>query len=82
VGHGGHVPSSNFFTGLKVPFFVMKSTLFAQANVAVNTKLTPKVQFLFGNFHVFFKVVKNLQFRYGMAGKSPRPSPTFPGKMF
>jgi hypothetical protein len=47
----------------------MKSALFVQANVAVNTKLTSKVPFLFGNFHVFFKnVVKNVQFRYGMAG--------------
>jgi hypothetical protein len=27
----------------KVPFFVMKSALFVQANVAVNTKLTSKV---------------------------------------
>jgi hypothetical protein len=26
-----------------VPFFVMKSALFVQANVAVNTKLTSKV---------------------------------------
>jgi hypothetical protein len=52
-GHGGHVPPPNFFKGLKVPFFVMKSALFVQANVAVNTKLTSKVPFLFGNFHVF-----------------------------
>ena len=33
----------NFFKGLKVPFFVIKSALFVQANVAVNTKLTSKV---------------------------------------
>jgi hypothetical protein len=31
----------------------MKSALFVQANVAVNTKLTSKVPFLFGNFQVF-----------------------------
>ena len=30
-----------------------KSALFVQANVAVNTKITPKVPFLFGNFDVF-----------------------------
>jgi hypothetical protein len=55
----------NFFKGLKVPFFVMKSALFVQANVAVNTKLTSKVPFLFGNFQVFKKnLVKNVQFRY------------------
>jgi hypothetical protein len=33
----------------------MKSALFVQANVAVNTKLTSKVPFLFGNFQVFLK---------------------------
>jgi hypothetical protein len=45
----------------------MKSALFVQANVAVNTKLTSKVPFLFGNFHVFKKnVVKNVQFRHGL----------------
>jgi hypothetical protein len=33
----------NFFKGSKVPFFVMKSALFVQANVAVNTILTSKV---------------------------------------
>jgi hypothetical protein len=38
-----------------VPFFVMKSALFVQANVTVNTKLTSKVPFLFGNFDVFKK---------------------------
>jgi hypothetical protein len=43
----------------------MKSALFVQANVAVNSKLTSKVPFLFGNFHVFLKnLVKNVQFRY------------------
>jgi hypothetical protein len=52
-----------------ISFFVMKSALFVQANVAVNTKLTSKVPFLFGNFQVFFKkLVKNVQFRYGMTG--------------
>jgi hypothetical protein len=34
---------------------MMKSALFVQANVAVNTKLTSKVPFLFGNFNVFKK---------------------------
>jgi hypothetical protein len=48
----------------------MKSALFVQANVAVNTKLTSKVPFLFGNFQVFFKnFVKNVQFRYATTGK-------------
>jgi hypothetical protein len=47
-----------------VPFFVMKSALFVQANVAVNSKLTSKVPFLFENFDV----LKNVQFRYGMTG--------------
>jgi hypothetical protein len=47
----------------------MKSALFVQTNVAVNTKLTSKVPFLFGNFQVFFlNLVKNVQFRYGMTG--------------
>ena len=54
-------------------FFVIKSTLFEQANVAVNTKLTSKVPFLFGNFQVLKNLVKNVQFRYGMTGKSPPP---------
>ena len=48
----------------------MKSALFVQANVAVNTKLTSKVPFLFGNFQVFLKhLVKNVQFRYATTGK-------------
>jgi hypothetical protein len=34
----------------------MKSALFVQANVALNTKLTSKVPFLFGNFDVFKKI--------------------------
>jgi hypothetical protein len=38
----------------------MKCALFVQATVAVNTKLTSKVAFLFGNFQVFKKnLVKN-----------------------
>jgi hypothetical protein len=65
---------------------VMKSALFVQANVAVNTKLTSKVPFLFGNFQVFLKnLVKNVQFRYAATGNfflPPPPSPTFPGKSF
>ena len=68
-GARGHVPPPppNFLKGLKVPFFVMKSALFVQANVAVNTKLTSKVPFLFGNFQVFKKnLVKNVQFQYGV----------------
>jgi hypothetical protein len=48
----------------------MKSALFVQANVAVNTKLTSKVPFLFGNFDVFkLNLLKNMQFRYSMTGK-------------
>jgi hypothetical protein len=34
----------------------MKSAVFVQANVAVNTILTSKVPFLFGNFDVFKKI--------------------------
>jgi hypothetical protein len=53
----------------KIALFVMKSALFVQANVAVSTKLTSKVPFLFGNFDVFKKnSVTNVQFRYGMTG--------------
>jgi hypothetical protein len=55
----------------------MKSALFVQANIAVNTKFTSKVHFLFGNFQVFQNnLVKNVQFRYGMTRKfllSPPP---------
>jgi hypothetical protein len=62
-------PPPNFFKGSKFPFFVTKSTLFVQANVAVNSKLTSKVPFLFENFDVLKrKLVKNVQFRYGMTG--------------
>ena len=47
IGTGGGTCSPpNFFKGLKVPFFVMKSALFVQANVTVNTNLI-------GNFQVF-----------------------------
>jgi hypothetical protein len=55
-GHRGHMPPPNFIEGLKVPFFVMKSALFVQTNVAVNTNLTSRVPFLFGNFNVFKKI--------------------------
>jgi hypothetical protein len=59
-----------------VPLFVIKSALFVQANVAVNTKLKSKVPFLFGNFDLFQNnLVKNVQFRYGMKGKFSSPSP-------
>jgi hypothetical protein len=48
---------------MKSALFVMKSALFVQANVAVNTK-SSKVPFLFGNFQDFKKnFVKNVQFR-------------------
>jgi hypothetical protein len=50
-----HVSPPNFFKGQKVPFFVMKSALFVQASVAINTKLTSKMPFLFGNFDVLKK---------------------------
>jgi hypothetical protein len=54
----------------------MKSALFVQANVAVNTKLTSKVPFLFGNFQVFLKnLVKNVQYRYATTGKFFLPPP-------
>jgi hypothetical protein len=82
VGIGGHrwhvPPPANFFKGPKLPFFVMKSALFVQANVAVKTKLTSKVPFLFGNFDVFKKIfVKNVKFRYSMMRKFFFLPPTF-----
>jgi hypothetical protein len=64
----------------------MKSALFVQANIAVNTKFTSKVHFLFGNFQVFQNnLVKNVQFRYGMTRKfllSPPPVANISGKNF
>jgi hypothetical protein len=73
----------------KVPFFVMKSSLFVQANVAVNTKLTSKVPFLFGNFQVFLKnLVKTCNLCmvrreiFLIPPIPPPPSPTFRGKIF
>jgi hypothetical protein len=74
---------SGAFKGPKVPFFVMKSALFVQANVAVKTKLTSKVPFLFGNFVVFKKhFVKNVQFRYSTTRNFFFFPPTFAGKNF
>jgi hypothetical protein len=65
----GQVPP-NFLKGPKVPFFVMKSALFVQANVAVNTKLTSKVAILFGNFDAStINLVQNVQFWYTMTRK-------------
>ena len=65
-------PPPQFFQRTKSALFVMKSALFVQANVAVNTKLTSKVPFLFGHFDVFrTNVVENVQFRYGMTGTPP-----------
>jgi hypothetical protein len=67
----------------------MKSALFVQANVAVNTKLTSKVPF-FGNFQVFLKkfgqkraisVWYDGKFFFFPLTSLP-PSPTFPGKNF
>jgi hypothetical protein len=53
----------------------MKSALFVQANVAVNTKLTSKVPFLFGNFQVLKKKIgQKRATRYGTTRKSPPPS--------
>ena len=53
-----------------------------QANVAVNTKLTSKVPFLFGNFDVFKKnLVKNVPLRYGMTGKLFFPPPPPPPRV-
>jgi hypothetical protein len=64
---------------------VMKSALFVQANVAVNTKLTSKVPFLFGDFQGFLKnLVKTCNF--GVLRRENffflPPSQTFPGKIF
>ena len=68
-GTGGMCPPK-FFQRTKSAFFVMKGALFVQTNVAVNTKLTSKVPYLFGNFPVFKKnLVKNVHFRYGTTGK-------------
>ena len=80
---GGTCPPPNFFKGLKVPFFVTKSAIFVQANVAVNAKLTSKVPFLFGNFQVLLKyLVQNVQFRYGTTGKIPPCRQHFREKVF
>ena len=46
-------PPPNFQRTKSALFCDMKSALFVQANVAVNTKLTSKVPFLFGNFQAF-----------------------------
>ena len=55
---------------MKSALFCDEKCLFVQANVAVNTKLTSKVSFLFGNFQVFKKnLVKHVQFRYCTTGK-------------
>ena len=80
---GARAPPPNFFKGLKVPFFVTKSAIFVQANVAVNAKLTSKVPFLFGNFQVLLKyLVQNVQFRYGTTGKIPPCRQHFREKVF
>jgi hypothetical protein len=79
-------PPPTFFKGPKVPFFVMKSALFVQANVAVNTKLKSEVPFLFGNFDVLKKIWSNLAISVWYDRKHPPPPPppwpTFPGKIF
>jgi hypothetical protein len=47
--------------------------------MAVNTKLTSKVPFLFGNFQFFKKhLVKNVQFSYGTTGNFSLPPPAPP----
>jgi hypothetical protein len=48
----------------------MKISLFVQANVAVNTKLTSKVPFLFGNFQVQKRAIS-----VWYDGKIPPPPP-------
>ena len=54
----------------------MKSALFVQANVAVNTKLTSKVPFLFGNL-TGMKMLFRCPFQYPKvpleAGAPPPP---------
>jgi hypothetical protein len=72
VGTGGGMCPPIFFKGQKVPSFFYEVPFLYKliTNVAVNAKLTSKVPFLFGNFNVFKKkLVKNVQFRYGMTGK-------------
>jgi hypothetical protein len=67
----------------------MKSVIFVEAYIAVNTKLTSKVPFLFGNFQVFKKIWSKTC-NFGMLRRenvffsppSLPPSPTFPGKFF
>ena len=51
-GGGGHMSTSIFFKGPKVPFFVIKSALCVQVNVAINT-IFVEGALLFGNFKVF-----------------------------
>jgi hypothetical protein len=68
VETGEHVPPSQFFSrDQKCPFLWWEVPFCT--NVAVNTILTSKVPFLFGNFHVFkTNLVKNV-IRYGMTGR-------------
>jgi hypothetical protein len=56
--HGGHVPPK-FFQRLKVPFFVMKSALLIQANVADNTKLKDN-----GNKFFYSRYLLNIPTEY------------------
>ena len=69
-GNRGHVPSQ-IFQRAKSAFFVheMKSALFVQTNVAVNTILTRRCPFCFRNFDVFkTNLVKNVHcaLQFGM----------------
>ena len=47
---------NKFFERTKRALFVMKSALFVQTNVAVNTNLTSKVSFLFSK-HIYAQYV-------------------------
>jgi hypothetical protein len=51
--------------------------------IYVNTKLTSKVPFFFGNFDVLKRnLVKNMQFRYGITGKLSPPVANISWKNF
>ena len=69
-GTGGTCPPPIFSKDKKWPFLWWKVLFFVQANVAINTGLTSKMPFLFGNFDVLKKILaKNVQFWYSMTGK-------------
>jgi hypothetical protein len=62
-------PPTQFFQRTKSAFFVMKSALFVQANVAVNTKLTSCPFCLEISIGFKKKFGQKREFRYSTTGK-------------